>query len=163
MSEDEGEFSPSVAERAISRFKFARNALEGMQIDLIALASQAVHKLHNQESVSYSDVLAYDTHRAGFHVRATQQRSACTWSVPGTQFFLPNWKGGDRNEDFFGSTYTFEHTLVKKTEEGFELITFEAFVKDCSLAEYLTVCEGLDNLINSSPEVTSAMGDGQEN
>lgn len=161
MSEDTP--PPSVAERAISRFKFARNALEGMQNDLIALANQAVHKLHQQESVSYSDVLAYDTQRAGFHVRATHQRTAFTWSIPGTQFFLPNWKRGDRNNDFFGSAHIFEHTLVKMTEEGFELITFEAFVKDCSLAEYLTVCEGLDDLISSSLEATSAMGDGQEN
>ena len=162
MSEDES-FPPSVTEIAAWRYKSARDALEGMQIDLITLASKAVHELHTQESVSYSNVLAYDTQRAGFHVRATQQRTALTWSIPGTQFFLPDWKGGDRNDDFFGSARIFEHTLVKKTEEGFELITFEAFVKDCSRAEYITVCEGLDELVNPSLQAASGTTDRQEN
>ena len=159
MSEDES-FPPSVTEIAEYRYQSAQNAREGMRIDLVVLADKAIHELHKHESVSYSNVLAYDTQKAGFHVRATQQRTALTWNIPETQFFLPNWKGGSRRkDDFFGATYAFEHTLVKKTEEGFELITFEAFVKDCSRAEYITVCEGLDELINSSLKATSASGD----
>jgi hypothetical protein len=158
MSEDEGEGVPSVTEIAAWRYKSARDALERMQADLTTLSDKAIERLCEQGQASYSDLIASTNMRRWAPVDMTHQ-TANTWCIPETQFFLPNWREWRPGGDFFGHARSFEHTLVRKTGEGsglmtferFQLLTFEAFIMDCTQAEYVGVCKGLHNLVIANP------------
>lgn len=142
----------SVAEKAADRYTLARATLDRMRSDLVALAAPAIHRLHRQAETEYAAFLDSLDPRPRAFFEGTS-RPGRTWPIPGTAYHLPDWQQG-------GNAASFEHTLVKETTDDSYVVSFAAFVKECTLAEYVGVCQGLALLSNPAE---SERSDGMDN
>lgn len=151
--------TPSVGEKAEDRFRAAYDALRGMEVDLVTLAEPAVHRLHREAEDEYAAHLAAADPRFRAYLEGTPDPIR-TWPVPGTAYHLPDWKASI-HRGFFDPKL--EHTLIQETRDGDRLISFNQFVRECSEREYVTVCQGLSELVSPASPAKHSHGDGLDN
>lgn len=134
----------SVKLAATDRFTRLHAALEGMRIDLVILAEQALHTLHQQAEPGYSDVVVTAVPRPeGFVDILTDP--VHTWAIPESEYYLPDWQRSVGSGGIF--SFSFEHTLVKMPSRGdLTILSFRTFVQQCSRLDYINVCAGLSEL-----------------